>query len=78
LADVFGDVLALCADAGLVNVDVVAVDGTKVHANASERATCDYGQIAREVLAEADAVDAEEATRMTIARPRSRSSDTSR
>jgi hypothetical protein len=37
-----------------------------------------YGQSAREVLAEADAVDAEEATRMTIARPRSRSSDTSR
>ena len=60
LADVFGDVLALCADAGLVNADVVAVDGTKVHANASERATCDYEQIAREVLAEADAVDAEE------------------
>src|SRR5919202_2717145 len=60
LADVFGDVLALCADAGLVNADVVAVDGTKVHANASERATCDYEQIAREVLADADAVDAEE------------------
>ena len=60
LADVFGDVLALCADAGLVNADVVAVDGTKVDANASERATCDYEQIAREVLAEADAVDAEE------------------
>jgi len=31
-----------------------------VHANASERATCDYEQIAREVLAEADAVDREE------------------
>src|SRR5919206_746587 len=60
LADVFGDVLALCAEAGLVNADVVAVDGTKVHANASERATCDYEQLAREVLAEADAVDAEE------------------
>jgi hypothetical protein len=57
---VFGEVLALCAEAGLVNADVVAVDGTKVHANASERATCDYEQIAREVLAEADAVDAEE------------------
>src|SRR4051812_48716407 len=64
LADVFGDVLALCADAGLVNAEVVAVDGTKVHANASERATCDYEQIAREVLAEADAVDAEEDERL--------------
>src|SRR6187200_2181333 len=60
LADVFGDVLALCADAGLVNAAVVAVDGTKVRANASERATCDYEQIAREVLADADAIDAEE------------------
>src|SRR5918996_501387 len=60
LAGLFGEVLALCADAGLVHADVIAVDGTKVHANASERATCDYEQIAREVLAEADAVDAEE------------------
>ena len=40
-----GDVLGLCAQAGLVQVDVIAVDGTKVHANASERATCDYEQI---------------------------------
>jgi hypothetical protein len=31
-----------------------------VHANASERATCDYEQLAREVLADADAVDADE------------------
>jgi hypothetical protein len=43
-----------------VGVAVIAVDGTKVHANASERATCDYEQIAREVLADADAVDREE------------------
>jgi transposase len=60
LAGLFGDVLGLCAQAGLVQVDVIAVDGTKVHANASERATCDYEQIAREVLADADAVDREE------------------
>jgi hypothetical protein len=60
LAGVFGEVLALCADAGLVDADVIAVDGTKVHANASERATCDYEQLAREVLADADAIDAEE------------------
>jgi hypothetical protein len=39
---------------------VIAIDGTKVHANASERATCDYERIAREILAEADAVDSEE------------------
>src|SRR4051794_18280379 len=60
LAGVFGEGLRLCVDAGLVGVDVVAVDGTKVHANASERATCDYEQIGRDALAEADAIDAEE------------------
>ena len=60
LAGLFGDVLALCAEAGLVQVEVIAIDGTKVHANASERATRDYEQIAREILAEADAVDHEE------------------
>src|SRR5215204_2621851 len=60
LAGLFGEVLGLCAQAGLVQVDVIAVDGTKVHANASERATCDYERIAREILADADAVDREE------------------
>jgi transposase len=60
LADLFGEVLVLCAEAGLVEVGVIAIDGTKVHANASERATCDYERIAREILAEADAVDREE------------------
>jgi transposase len=53
LAGMFGEVLALCADAGLAEVDVIAVDGTKVHANASERATRDYEQLAHEILEEA-------------------------
>src|SRR5688572_3043813 len=57
LAGLFGDVLALCADAGLVGVAVLAVDGTKVHANASQHQNLDYEQIAREILAEADALD---------------------
>jgi transposase len=57
LADLFGEVLALCAEAGLVQVGVIAVDGTKVHANASQHATRDYEQIAAEILAEADTVD---------------------
>jgi hypothetical protein len=60
LAGLFGEVLGLCAQAGLVRVGVIAIDGTKVHANASERATCEYERIAREILAEADAVDREE------------------
>jgi transposase len=57
LADLFGDVLALCADAGLVGVAMLAVDGTKLHANASQHQNLDYDQIARDILAEAGAVD---------------------
>jgi transposase len=60
LSELFGQVLRLCADAGMVRVGVVAVDGTKVHANASERATRDYEQIAREILEEAAEIDAVE------------------
>ena len=33
LADLFGGVLGLCAQAGLATVGVIAIDGTKVHAN---------------------------------------------
>jgi transposase len=68
LADLFSEVLALCTEAGLVRVGVIAVDGTKVHANASPQATRDYEQIAREILEEADAVDAEEDERFGDAR----------
>jgi hypothetical protein len=60
LAGLFGDVLALCAEAGLVQVGLLAIDGTKVHANASQHATRSYEDVAREILAEADAVDAAE------------------
>jgi hypothetical protein len=38
LAEVSGAVLGLCAKAGLVGFDVVAVDGSKVSANASRQA----------------------------------------
>jgi len=60
LAGLFGEVLALCAEAGLVEVGVVAVDATKVHANASQHATRGYERIAAEILKEADAADAAE------------------
>jgi hypothetical protein len=46
LAGLFTGVLALCAKAGLVNVGVIAVDGTKLHANASDRSNLTYEQIA--------------------------------
>jgi transposase len=60
LAGLFGDVLALCRAAGMVNVGVIAVDGTKVHANASNMANRDYRQIALEILKDADRIDREE------------------
>lgn len=60
LAGLFGEVLVLCGEAGLVNVGVIAVDGTKVHANASNMANVDYRRIAEEILAEAARIDAAE------------------
>jgi hypothetical protein len=60
LGALFGQVLAMCARAGLVCVGVVAVDSTKIAANASGLANLDYEQLAREILAEAAAVDAAE------------------
>jgi transposase len=60
LAGLFGGVLGLCAQAGLATVGVIAIDGTKVHANASRDANLDYEQLAREILEEAKAVDAAE------------------
>ena len=60
LAGLFGEVLTLCAKAGLANVGVVAVDGSKVHANASRDENLDYQQLAREIVEEAKAVDAVE------------------
>src|SRR4051812_20308292 len=68
LAELFGEVLALCAEAGLVRVGVVAVDGTKLAANAAPQATRGYEQIAREILEDAAAVDAEENERFGDAR----------
>ena len=58
LAQLFGEVLAICAQAGLVSVGVIAIDGTKLHANASHHANRDYEQLAREILEEAESVDA--------------------
>jgi transposase len=68
LAGLFGEVLVLCREAGLVNVGLVAVDGTKVSANASSMANRDYRQIALEILAEADRIDREEDERYGDAR----------
>jgi transposase len=60
LAGVFGEVLALCADAGLATVGVIAIDGTKVHANANRDRAMDYEELARAIVEEAVATDAAE------------------
>lgn len=68
-ADVFAQVLRLCADAGMVRVGVVSIDGTKIAANAARGAnrTADAvrreaRRIAEEIVAEATQVDAAEDT----------------
>jgi transposase len=63
LAGLFVQVLALCQKAGMVRVGTVAVDGTKLRANAGLSANRSYEGIRAEVeriFAEADAVDAAE------------------
>jgi hypothetical protein len=60
IAGLFGEVLTLCARSGLVRVGVIAVDGTKVHANASRDENVDYERLAREFVEEAREVDAAE------------------
>jgi transposase len=71
LADLFVQVLALCAKAGMVRVGTVAVDGSKLAANAGLSANRSYEKIRQEVerfLADADAVDAAEDARFGDAR----------
>lgn len=60
LEGLFGEVLRLCAKAGAVSVGVIALDGTRLRANAADRANRTYEQLAREILEEAAAVDAAE------------------
>ena len=66
--DLFAQVLGLCAAAGMVKVGVVAIDGTKIAANAARHANRtpqtvreEAKKIARGVVADADATDASEA-----------------
>jgi transposase len=60
LGEVFSGVLGLCARVGLASVGVVAIDGTRMAANASSDANREFGQIAREILAEAAEIDRRE------------------
>ena len=66
LAGLFAGVLRLCAEAGLLLLGVVALDGTKLHANASRernRTDAELAAEVRRILAEAERVDAEEHAR---------------
>ena len=60
IAGLFSQVLGLCATEGLIKSGVVAIDGTKVEANASAWANRTRRQIAGEILEHAEAVDAAE------------------
>ncbi len=60
IAGLFGQVLAVCARAELLRPGLLAVDGTKLNANASRDASRTAEQIAEQILAEAAATDAAE------------------
>jgi transposase len=67
LEGLFTQILTLCVEAGLVKVRVVAIDGTKMEANAALAANRTHEGLAKEIekdvkrmLAEAEATDAEE------------------
>jgi transposase len=60
LGGLFSQVLVLCERAGLISAGVVAIDSTKVGANASGLVNAGYEQIAREILEQAAAIDAQE------------------
>src|SRR5213594_2616865 len=73
LAALFEQVLLLCREAGLVKLGRVAIDGTKVKANASKHKAMSYGRMAEkerelkreiaEMLERAEAMDREDDAR---------------
>ena len=60
IAELFAQVLGLCATEGLIASGAVAFDGTKLEANASAWSNRTRRQIAEEILADAERVDAAE------------------
>src|SRR6516165_5639891 len=61
LGELFCEVLALCDEAGLVEVGVISVDGTKIRANASRGANRTYEKLVADILKEAEETDRWEA-----------------
>ena len=60
IAALFGQVLGLCVSAGIVDAGVIAIDGTKIQADASFFANRDREQLAKAILDEAEQTDAAE------------------
>ncbi len=57
LGELFCEVLALCDEAGLVEVGVISIDGTKIRANASRGANRSYEKLVADILKEAEETD---------------------
>jgi transposase len=57
LAKLFTSVLALCREAGLVEVGVISIDSTKIRANASRGANRTYEKLVADILKEAEETD---------------------
>ena len=64
IAGLFSQVLGLCVAEGLVAAGVVSVDSTRIEANASAWSNRTRRQIAEEILAEAERIDAAEDARL--------------
>lgn len=60
LAGLFDQVLELCARSGLVAAGMIAIDGTRLQANAGLGANRSYEKIAEELLADAEQIDRQE------------------
>jgi len=60
IGELFVQVLGLCVTAGIVDAGLVALDGTKMAADASYFANRTKKQLVEEILAEAERTDAEE------------------
>jgi hypothetical protein len=60
IAELFDGVLGLCREAGLVSVGVIAIDGTKIKANASMDQNRSYREIVTQILREAEETDRRE------------------
>jgi len=57
IGELFDDVLGVCREAGLVSVGVIAIDGTKIKANASMDQNRSYRELVGQILREAEETD---------------------